>query len=334
MVIGVVLAIGALEIVVRLTGLAPRVRTDYGGNVHDAVIAYRRRPGATFRIRSPGEYDAECKHNSLGFRDTEHELVKPQGTFRIVALGDSFTYGGGAEYDETYTARTERALNLRTGNHPRIEIVNLGLPCHFPLLERLTLEHYGLQFSPDLVTVAVLPNDVLDTEAGLEAVCVSDEGYLVSCAALWWGEAGVRVLVHSAVARMLLAWWIRRSHVPIESGDSPYRDEGPYEAAWRKLEGELARMQELARRAGAGFALIFIPQHPPWTDSRNSYTEERLVRWSAANDAPFISTLPALRTAESGVPLYWKIDGHATPAGYEVIANAIVARLSERGFVP
>jgi len=32
--------------------------------------------------------------------------------------------------------------------------------------------------------------------------------------------------------------------------------------------------------------------------------------------------------------LYWRVDGHATPAGYAVIADAIVAQLIERALVP
>jgi lysophospholipase L1-like esterase len=332
--LGAGLAIGLLEIAVRLVGLAPPVRMEYAGNVRDALIAYRRRPGSSFPSRSDGEFEVQCEHNSLGFRDTEHDAAKPPGTFRIVALGDSFTYGAGAEYDDTYLVRVERTLNRRRGDHRRVEIVKLGLPRHFPLLERLTLEHYGLRFSPDLVMVAVLPNDVIDTREGFDAVCASEEGYLISCAALWWGEAGIRAYKHSAVARMLLAWRSDRKRRSIEESGAVFRDDGPAEAAWRELEGELEKMQRVALSNGAAFVLVSIPQGPPWTSPKSPYTEARLARWSSEHGAAFVPTLPALRAAESGVPLYWKLDGHPTPAGYAVIADAIVAQLTERGLVP
>jgi lysophospholipase L1-like esterase len=330
--LGTGLAVGVLELTVRICGLAPALRANYSGNVRDAVIAYRRQPGSKFEMRSEGEFDVECKHNSLGFRDVEHEPAAPPNTFRIVALGDSFTYGAGAEYDETYLVRVERLLNQRPGNHPRVEIVKLGLPRHFPLLQRLTLQHYGLRFSPDLVMVAVLPNDVIDTEGGLEAVCASDTGYLISCAALWWGEAGVRVYTHSAVARALFARWRERKQWSFEES-AVFRDDGSYESAWQELESELERIRRLTLGSGAAFVLVSIPQAPPWTTPMSPYTQARLARWSRARGVVFVPTLPSLQGADPDVDLYWKNDGHANPAGYAVIADAIVAQLVERNLV-
>ena len=42
------------------------------------------------------------KINSLGWRDREISLEKQEDTFRIVALGDSITFGWGVELNETY----------------------------------------------------------------------------------------------------------------------------------------------------------------------------------------------------------------------------------------
>jgi hypothetical protein len=48
--------------------------------------------------------------NSFGLRDVEFSLAKPEGTLRIVCLGDSVTYGAGVPFDETYEQQLERAL--------------------------------------------------------------------------------------------------------------------------------------------------------------------------------------------------------------------------------
>jgi hypothetical protein len=43
--------------------------------------------------------------NSHGLRDREFPLTKPTRTFRILALGDSFTYGYAIKLEETYVKR-------------------------------------------------------------------------------------------------------------------------------------------------------------------------------------------------------------------------------------
>ena len=49
--------------------------------------------------------------NSLGFRDTrEYALSKPPGTFRIIVLGDSVTFGHGALFETTYPYLLEQRL--------------------------------------------------------------------------------------------------------------------------------------------------------------------------------------------------------------------------------
>src|SRR5260370_1297488 len=50
-------------------------------------------PGSKVSFRTP-EFSYTAEANSMGFRDHE---VKAKAGFRIVALGDSFTYGWGVE---------------------------------------------------------------------------------------------------------------------------------------------------------------------------------------------------------------------------------------------
>src|SRR5690606_24088509 len=151
----------ALEGATRALGLAPGLTTQHADNVADPQLPYRKRPGSLLVGRSlSGEFDYEYRHNAEGFRDLDRPAAKPPGTFRIVALGDSFTYGEGAAFEETWPSVLERRLRERPQAAARAEVIRLGLPRYFPAAERLVLEHYGLRYEPDLVLVAVLPNDV------------------------------------------------------------------------------------------------------------------------------------------------------------------------------
>lgn len=329
--LGVLAAVILLEGLVRLAKLAP-LPEQVQSMVRDELIHFRRQPGSVLRgTARTGEFLFEYAHNSLGFRDVEHAPAKPLDTLRIVALGDSFTYGVGADFADTYLVRVEQRLNQRPAAPRRVEIIKLGMPRHFPLLERRTLEEVGLRFAPDIVMVAVLPNDVIDTYIGDAALCVADAGYLVSCDGLAWGELPVLLARYSALARLTLRMVAGSGRRLWSMPPQSDRDGGPYESAWQQMEGELERMRAAAQAHGAASVVVAIPPSP----RADPYPEARLQRWSAAHGARFISAYGAMRAADDPArPLYWTKDGHCTPAGYGVIADAIVAELLQPGLVP
>ena len=66
--------------------------------------------------------------NNLGFRDPrEYPLEKPPGTFRILVLGDSVTFGHGSLYETTYPYLLEQRLKQW---RPSVnwQVWNLGVP--------------------------------------------------------------------------------------------------------------------------------------------------------------------------------------------------------------
>lgn len=125
----------SVEGVVRGAKLAPGL---IGGAYYgpDPVLPFRGRPHIQYRVRSEGEYDTQVRHNSRGFRDREHDRTPSPTAIRILGLGDSFTVGGGAEFEETYLAQLERILNGREG-HPLVEVVNFGVSRYWTEPERL-----------------------------------------------------------------------------------------------------------------------------------------------------------------------------------------------------
>lgn len=100
----------------------------------------------TFRMRS----------NDAGFRDDPFAPRRP-GTVRIVTIGDSSTFGWGAEREDTYQALLmERLERSQPG---RFEVLNLGIPGHNSRHGVGMLEHYALPLEPDLLIVAFGAND-------------------------------------------------------------------------------------------------------------------------------------------------------------------------------
>ena len=75
-----------------------------------------------FRGR-PGALVFGTPLNSGGFKDVEHPRHKPAGTYRIVALGDSFAFGS-VPYADNYLTLFGRRLGQ--GARP-VEVINMGI---------------------------------------------------------------------------------------------------------------------------------------------------------------------------------------------------------------
>lgn len=97
--------------------------------------------------------------NSRGYRGPEFPPEPAEGTFRIVCMGDSITFGWGLREDEGYCRILEAELNAeRPDGAPRIEAINAGVPGYDLATILKYLEKDIVHLKPDLVTVCKLGN--------------------------------------------------------------------------------------------------------------------------------------------------------------------------------
>ena len=330
-----------LELGVRLLRLGPPVDEVASYFVRDAILTYRTRPGGRYQGTSPsGEYRYDYRHNSQGFRDDEHPLAKPEGVFRVLALGDSFTYGAGADFEDTWLERLEDRLAATRTDGPSIEVIKAGVPRYFPEPERLMLEHYGLAFEPDLVLVGFVPNDVMDTHLGLAAVVVDEEGFLRTAEGARFGAVTRALFLYLHTARIPISWYVERTRARRLHTRWPevWRDDGLFEESWLQVERELAAMAALSAEAGAGFAVVHIPVSPTNVERLKiedvTYPGRRLRRWADRAGVVLIDSQPAIQTAQRDQQLYWIEDPHCNAYGYGVIADVVFEAITTRGLVP
>ncbi len=104
----------------------------------------------------------KIKINSDGFRDREFSIVKPNNTIRIIALGDSFTYGYGVEVNESWPKLLEKTLNISLTNFS-VEVLNMGVPGYniFEQIEFFRMK--GLKYDPDIVIFTFQSNDIINS---------------------------------------------------------------------------------------------------------------------------------------------------------------------------
>ena len=123
--------------------------------------------------------------NSHGFRDRERMFETTSHAPRIVALGDSFTYGAGVTYDEIFTTVLERRLQ---DTAPGLEVINLGVSGWDPSEEFHLLKIYGSRFHPDAVMMNFfIGNDIMRRRGAFleEPMVVAGQSYYVHTVGNW-----------------------------------------------------------------------------------------------------------------------------------------------------
>ena len=90
--------------------------------------------------------------NSRGFRGKEFKKIKGKGTFRIIAIGDSITFGLAVAENNTYYRLLEKTLNEKL-RPLKIEVISMGIPGYASYQALQLLKKEALSYSPDMVII-------------------------------------------------------------------------------------------------------------------------------------------------------------------------------------
>jgi hypothetical protein len=118
-------------------------------------------PGLTYELvpnRDSYAHSIITHTNSHGMRDDEPVVSDKNSPRRIVAIGDSFTFGYRVKGEHTYPNVLEKLLNQQNSNE-RFEVLNLGVGGYSTRDEAIVLEHKGLKWDPELIIIGYVLND-------------------------------------------------------------------------------------------------------------------------------------------------------------------------------
>jgi hypothetical protein len=134
--IGIATALVALELAVRI--LLPN-KNKTGPSWDDRPLFYFRAPQVP------------------SMQDFPYQIPKPEGTFRVAAIGDSFTFAPYMQFTDTYVKKLETMLNLRDRSR-RVEVINYGVPAYSTSHE-VPVTQRALAEGADLVLLQITLND-------------------------------------------------------------------------------------------------------------------------------------------------------------------------------
>lgn len=319
----------------------------------DPVLGHVNRPNAHIRVTGP-EYASDYQVNSQGFRDlTVYPPTPTPGVTRILLVGDSFAFGVGNAYNQAWPVILEKSL--RDAGR-RVEIIKAGVPAYDTRTETLYIERLVDQLHPDAVVMTFLTNDLFTnmpltadgtaTEAGAEQTGFNDPAVRAS--------SDKKSSLHSVVlaTRLMMmndAIYMRLYQV---TPRADYFRAHPTEVMNRQMATTrmlLARAREFCRTKNIEFAVVSIPQLFQ-VIARAKGAESELIDagvvdreftvFAAEQEMGWFATLAPLADAyaTNGEELYYRYDGHLTPAGNREVAASLTSTfikwLSESAELP
>jgi lysophospholipase L1-like esterase len=301
------------------------------------IGAYMARENAVATEFSPEFGEVEVRTNSAGLRDHRDYGPKAADEYRILGLGDSFTWGYGVPYDATFLRRLE--LRLNGGTDGRIRVVKAGIPGFGTREEYLMLEHYGLAYQPDVVLLAFIGEDMMTNERPnalaqiRQKTSIFDVVHARSLEQLEWqlrdSSHLYNLLISFAGRGPALRWFVRH-----KAEDSFLLRDYPehWQRLWETAEGYLDRIRTVLEARGTPLVVLVIPQRiqllvdrlalePDRFDARKP--GELVAGWAARHDVPVLDLFPRFRDAGARRELYFPIDGHLNADGAGVVAGAL-----------
>jgi lysophospholipase L1-like esterase len=326
---GLLGALAAGEIAVRLYEGDPLLPLVPPEPYVDNAVLYRTSPTRRYELRPGvdevvGRSPVRIRINQAGFRDDiDYPEEKPAGTFRVVVLGDSFTFAGKVALHETLVKVLEDRLR-NADPERRYEVLNLAVPGYNSEQEAAALEELGLRYHPDLVVVAFVLND------GLPA------GQLVPTRARL-PEPVRRVLKRSYLVQFVYS---REKQLRSEwrkgtfKGASEVRDLAPATAGYARVESALLRMRDMA--AGRGVALLVTVW--PMIERLDAYPfapqHDLVAKTCARMDIPLLDLLSAFRGHDASSLWVAPSDHHPNADAQRLAADAVYEGLRARGMLP
>jgi lysophospholipase L1-like esterase len=261
------------------------------------------------------------------FRPMHFSYAKPKGVYRILALGDSYTWGDKiSDYRNTWPEVLEARLRQRNFNKI-CEVLNLGA-CGFTTVnEYELLNKKGWEFSPDLIILQFTLNDPLPSSSGFVS---AGEDWLNPPVTniLPWAGIHEWLSSHSYLYGFLNDRWqaLNRNRLPHKTFFSLYKDDF---FGWKDCQQAMAKIEASARARGVEVICMIFPTFMPGKYTLATYPYKSLhdkVAKTAKGDGMYVLDLLDTYISAGKDFRYWhtlRLNVHPNVEAHRLAAGAI-----------
>lgn len=323
----------------------------------DPDAGYRLQRNYRNDVRVP-EYRTRIVTDDEGFRVPADDPPSPPGASRILAIGDSFTFGVGVDARDAFPEVLERDLDAESPGAWTVR--NGGVGGYGPLRSAHHLFASQADWRPDVVVhLLYLGNDLEDPRPlTFRTDPVVRDGRMITPRE----HALVRIRMYLRVRSHLYAFVRQHAYgLYVASGlakRSQYLDpmglrEWPprvVNESWPAGREAIESIRDWCEENGARYLVVLAPTR--WQVDEDSWRRYRDA-WERAEDAferdhaqrvvrtelaeagvEVLDLLPEMREATAaGEHLYFRRDMHWTRNGHRVAARAVRRRLDELGWI-
>ncbi len=267
---------------------------------------YEPKPNSVEPDHAPWlEEKIEYYINSDALREVrEYENEKPDSTFRIVAIGDSFTFGASVQLEDNYPKQLETLLNNKYGENQNFEVINLGVRGYDIQFasERYLLR--GEKYNPDLILWLLRGDDFSQIENIMrpltdqfldELHAKNESGYLVS-------DDGI----------VSYPWYEKALKIMHESYDEQ-----------ETLDYQTAVMNKFGRYDNKKIVILTYPS------TQEKYDQRMRELAKSKDNVYFYDGLANPNKTANVQP-----DGHPTARGYTLMTNSMLNYLEKNSLIP
>jgi lysophospholipase L1-like esterase len=258
--------------------------------------------------------------NDWGYRDLERQRDKPARTRRVLVFGDSFSFGEGVRFEETWHRLLATSLAAREGGgSERVEVVNLAVAGDGSADQLARYRRFGRKLKPDLVILQWNTNDfavsgIVQEHARLIGARYRD---LYDDSPRYRWSALVHTLWYRLAMREISSGLLRLNEQELAGG--------------RALFEKLGRLRDEVARDGGEFLILIFPELIHFDDYPYAGIVQALRDFAREKGIAYVDLLPELSRHAASELWVHETDHHPNYVAHEIAHRAVLEHLAAWG---